>query len=198
MIKTTEPIAGEPRQITLDEIIECCADLERLRSKGQKVMAVVEKKQQAVLDEHKKELDQIAHELDLARIELELRVVYGRQFFLKPKTQVFHGIEVGYVKERDTLEVPPDNILIPRIKTLLKTKISVLIRTVESVVKEAFKQLTVDEKQKLGCRIIRGADKVVVRAQAQSDVEKYFAARLTAAAAPKPDLATAGGDPKRN
>lgn len=174
MITQTDSLAGRP--VTLKEIEDNCAHLARVRARAQRLMDAVERKRAAVLADHAAEIRDLAEELVASRGNLELAVQYGRQFFLKPKSQIFHGIEVGFEKERDTLQVPEDEVLIPRIETLLKAKAAGLIRNVKSIVREAFKQLTTAEKQMLGCRVVRGADKVIVRAEVKSDVEKFFAA----------------------
>lgn len=181
MISTTENLPCAPRPVTLKEIESACKHLAEVRSTAETLMLKVEKKRQAILDDHADELNSLAHELTVARSSVALSVQYGRELFKRPKTQVFHGIEVGFQKERDKVEVPAEEVLISRIETMLKAKASTLVRSVKSVVAEAFKQLTAQEKQMLGCRTITGADAVVVRAQAKSDVEKYFAACSTSA-----------------
>jgi phage host-nuclease inhibitor protein Gam len=181
MISTIETVAA-PLPVTLKEIEAKCATLASARKRAQKLMESVERQRAAILDEHAEAIRELADELNRSRQEVESAVKYGRQFFGKPKTLVFSGIEVGFEKERDKLEVPEDSILIPRIETMLRAKASTLIRTAKSIVAEAFKQLTPAEKQSLGCRTITGADRVVVRAEVKSDVEKYFNACAAAAA----------------
>jgi len=180
MISTPENQPNGTRPVTLKEIEDGCAELASVRSRAEKFMAKVEKQRQAILDEHKDELNELAHKLEIARTELELRVAYGREFFKKPKTLTFSGIVVGYQKSQDKVVTPSEPVLIANIEKMLKAKAGTLIRNVKSIVAEAFKQLSVQEKQMLGCSTLTGADKVVVRAEAKSDVEKYFAACVTA------------------
>lgn len=175
MIAPNEALAGKPKTVSLAEIEAACKTLATTRARAERLMATIERERQAILDEHTDQLKELAGDLATAHEALVANLQHGRQFFIKPKTQNFHGIEVGFEKERDSLIVPNDEILIPRIETLLKSKAATLIRTFKSVVKEAIKQLTPTEKQTLGFQTVKGGDKVVVRVQSQSDVEKFFA-----------------------
>jgi len=87
-----------------------------------------------------------------------------RDLFKKPKTVEFSGIVVGFAKEQDAITMPENDILVDRIEKLLPAKQAetVLDRSV-SIIKTAFKKLPRELLQRLGCNIVSGADKPVVR-----------------------------------
>ncbi len=95
----------------------------------------------------------------------------GRDLFLKRKTQEFHGITVGFEKERNRLTLPPEEILVDRIEKMLPAAQgkTLLDRTVK-ILNSAFKKLPVETLQKLGCAVVKGGDKSIVRAN-DDDIE---------------------------
>jgi len=179
MIALTETAAAAP--VTLDQIDRAAKTYRAVFDRAEKLKAQVEREQQAVLNSHASDLDILARDLQGLRAHLESVIEHGRQHFKKPKTQTMHRIIVGFEKSRDKITYPDDEVLIPRIETMLKAKAATLIHTVKTIVREALKRLPKAELQSLGCKFVNGADDVVIRPETSSDVEKYFAARLTAA-----------------
>jgi hypothetical protein len=105
------------------------------------------------------------------RAALLASVSVGRDLFVKPKTREFAGITVGFVKAHDTLTLPDDALLVDRIERLLPAKQAetVLDRSVK-IIKDAFKKLPRELLQQLGCSVVSGADKPVIRAN-DDDIE---------------------------
>ena len=95
----------------------------------------------------------------------------GRDLFLTRKTQEFHGITVGFEKERDSLVLPANDILVDRIEKMLPAaQGKTLLDHTVKVIKNAFRKLPMDTLQKLGCSVIKGADRSIVRAN-DDDIE---------------------------
>lgn len=148
-----------------------CHDLAVLRGKLRKKFEAKQKAQSALDAEHNPDIRVLQEQCGAARAALLANLAVGRELFVKPKTREFHGITVGFEKERDSITVPDDKILVDRIEKLLPAKQAetVLDRTVK-IIKNAFKKLPREILQKLGCQIVAGADKAVVHAN-DDDIE---------------------------
>jgi hypothetical protein len=101
-------------------------------------------------------------------------------FFVRPRTQVFAGIKVGYAKGKGALSFDDADAVVARIKKHLPEQADVLIRTKEAPVKEALAQLTAAELKKIGVTLTEAGDQTVVR-PVDSDVDKMVDALLKAA-----------------
>ena len=100
--------------------------------------------------------------------------------FIRPRTQVFAGIKVGYAKGKGALSFDDADSVVARIKKHLPEQADVLIRTKEAPVKEALAQLTVAELKKIGVTIEDAGDTVVIK-PVDSEVDKMVDALLKAA-----------------
>jgi len=162
----------------IDSIERLCQDYAKLRGKLEKKIEVIEREREKILEAHRVELRLLSSAVSNAKLDLERQVGAARPLFIKPKTRVFHGIKVGFEKERDQVTYPEDEILIPRIESLLKSKAAGLIETTKRIIKDAFKRLPKAELQSLGVKYTNGADSVIVRPESKSDVEKLASAYL--------------------
>lgn len=98
--------------------------------------------------------------------------------FAKPRTRLFHGIKVGFTKQKGTVELGDEAGVIRRIRRLLpEEQAELLIRTQESVHKPAVYDLSVEDLKRLGISITNDSDRVVVKV-ADSDIEKMVDALL--------------------
>lgn len=148
-----------------------CRDLADLRGKLRKKFEAKQKAQSVLDAEHNPDIRVLQQQCNQARAALLANLTGGREYFVKPKTREFHGITVGFEKERDTVTLPDDKLLVDRIEKLLPAKQAetILDRTVK-VIKAAFKKLPREVLQKLGCQVVAGADKAIVRAN-DDDIE---------------------------
>ncbi|MDE2098203.1 MAG: hypothetical protein KGL39_13190 [Patescibacteria group bacterium] len=148
-----------------------CAELADLRGKLRKKFEAKQKAQSALDAEHNPDIRALQQQCNQARAVILANLSAGRELFVKPKMREFHGITVGFEKERDSVIVPDDNLLVDRIEKLLPAKQAetILDRTVK-VIKAAFKKLPREALQKLGCQVVAGADKAIVRAT-DDDIE---------------------------
>ena len=100
--------------------------------------------------------------------------------FVKPRTQVFAGIKVGYAKGKGALSFDDADSVVARIKKHLPDQADVLIRQKETPVKEALAQLSAAELKKIGVTLTEAGDQTVVR-PVDSEVDKMVDALLKAA-----------------
>lgn len=118
-----------------------------------------------------------------AEVEATLRelVADNPQCFEKPRTRIFSGVKVGYVKGRGLLELGDAEALVARIKKHLPDQVGTLIRVRETPVKEALAQLSAVELKKLGVSVVDAVDQVVVK-PVDGEVDKLVTALLEGAA----------------
>jgi hypothetical protein len=155
----------------LNLIQDNCTQLAELRGRLRKKFEARQKAVTTAVESYDRDIRDLQAQCTAARGALLAHLTTARDLFNKPKTREFAGITVGFEKERDNVTLPPDEILVDRIEKMLPAAQSgtLLDRTV-TVIKNAFKKLPAETLQKLGCSIIRGGDKAVVRAN-DDDIE---------------------------
>jgi hypothetical protein len=97
--------------------------------------------------------------------------------FKKPKSRVFHGLQVGYKKGTGTIEIDDAGQVIKLIRKHLPDQFDVLVKTKETPIKAAIRNLTGAELQKIGVKV-QSAGEVVFMTDATDGVDKLVAALL--------------------
>lgn len=156
---------------TLTRIEENCKNLAEQRAHLRRRYETKQKAILAVNTEHDEAIRRLQAECTVTRATLLANLEAGRELFKKPKSRGFHGITVGFEKERCSVTMPDEVILVDRIVKLLPAAQaeSVLDRSV-SLIKAAFKKLPHETLQKLGCSVVSGADRPIVHAN-DDDIE---------------------------
>jgi hypothetical protein len=167
------------------EIETTCKTLSETRAALRRRHEARQRALRAADTEYSADLRRLQDRCAAARAALERLVEQARPEFIQPrqpKTREFHGIEVGFEKERDTLVLPPDDLLVARVEKMLPVQQAetLLDRSVR-IIKVAFRKLPRDIHQKLGCNLVIGADKVVIRAK-DDDIETLVQKSLGAGA----------------
>ena len=162
----------------IETIESNCRDLAGLRGKLRKKFEARQKAVNAVAAEYDSDIREMQSQCTLCRSILLANLQTGRELFTKRKTQEFHGITVGFEKQRDSLVLPANELLVDRIEKMLPPAQSktLLDRTV-TVIKNAFKKLPIETLQKLGVTIMKGADNPIVRAN-DDDIETLVSKSL--------------------
>lgn len=101
--------------------------------------------------------------------------------FQKPKTRIFHGIKVGYMKQRGEVVIEDEEATIRRIRERLpQAQVELLIKTRESVVRGAVYDLIAGDLKRLGIEIENDTEVAVIK-PVDSEVDKLVAALLAEA-----------------
>lgn len=111
--------------------------------------------------------------------KLQALIEAAPDLFKKPRTTIFHGVKLGMQKSKDSLDYDAEMVL-KAIKLRLPLKQDSLIRTKEELVLEAVKQLTPEERAKIGIKDVPGKDSVLI-APTDSAIDKAVNALLKAA-----------------
>jgi hypothetical protein len=155
----------------LDQIQANCNELAELRGRLRRIFEARQKAMNTAAEAYDQDIRQLQAQCAAARGALLTRLGAVRDLFNKPKTREFAGITVGFEKERDSVTLPPDEILVDRIEKMLPVaQTSTLLDRTVTVIKNAFKKLPAETLQRLGCSVVKGGDKAVVRAN-DDDIE---------------------------
>lgn len=82
----------------------------------------------------------------------------NRHLFVKPKTQVMHGIRCGMMKQKGTLEISDPAAVIDRIKTLYPDRAPDLINCTEKPDKKGLEKLDAKSLRRLGVGLTDDVD----------------------------------------
>lgn len=100
------------------------------------------------------------------------------QIFDKPRTQVFHGIRIGFRKGTGGIDWEDDDKVVALIKKHFpKAQAELLIKTKEKPIAKALQDLDVADLKKIGCTVEDTGDVVVIK-PTDSDVDKIVTALL--------------------
>lgn len=100
--------------------------------------------------------------------------------FTKPKSVVFHGLQVGYKKGSGTIEIDDAQQVVKLVRKHFPDRFDDLIRVKESPIKAAIKNLTGAELHKLGITA-QSSGEVVFITDATDGVDKLVKALLKGA-----------------
>lgn len=112
-----------------------------------------------------------------AQKRLSELVETGRELFLQPKTRVMHGIEVGYRKQPDAYQFPPNAVLVAAIESQMPSISAACIEVEKRALKPPLKNLTLEQLQQIGVTVTPGVDAIVIK-PLDGDVDKLIKALL--------------------
>ncbi|MEM7046971.1 MAG: host-nuclease inhibitor Gam family protein [Pseudomonadota bacterium] len=141
------------------------------------LLAKIDEETRTVYERHAATLMQAATLASGHKDELVAAVDGARDLFAKPKSQTLAGVKVGLRKGIDKLTYDDDTKLIDRIVALFPDQARTLLRQKTEVNKDALKTLPSKDRQRLGVKLVSGADEPFATI-AKSDAEKAAAVIL--------------------
>ena len=150
--------------------------LGELRDEAATLNAAIE----ALKAERLPRIKKIAQRMATREVELHGMVEQSPQLFIKPRTYVFCGIEVGWEKQRGKIVFTKAKVLVDKIRKLFPDRVKELIRDNPKPDKKALGKLPVADLKRLGCTVTDSGDAVVIRSVA-TDADKLIEALLGAA-----------------
>ena len=111
------------------------------------------------------------------QLALQQLIESAPDLFLKPRTVIFHGVKVGYIKQKGSIKITDEDRTVALIRKYLPDQVETLIRTVDTPHKPALVQLSVADLKRVGCTVIETSDAVVIKA-VDSEVDKMVDALL--------------------
>lgn len=113
-----------------------------------------------------------------ARAALYAAIEESKDLFAKPRTRVFHGVQVGFRKLIGKITWADSDQVVKLIKKVFPDRVSLMVKTTETPVKETLEQLTAADLKKIGVSVGEDTDVVVLK-NTDSDVDKIVDALLT-------------------
>jgi Gam-like protein len=119
-----------------------------------------------------------------AALHASLREIIGANagLFERPRTQIFHGVKVGYRKMKGEISWEDDGQVVKLIRKHCPERLDSLVKTVETPLKDALAQLPADLLKKLGVSVENDADEVYIKCT-DSEIDKAVNALLKDAVA---------------
>ncbi len=112
-----------------------------------------------------------------AGADLSALIEASPELFAKPRTQILHGIKVGFRKGSGKLEFDDADQVVKLIRKHYPEQFDVLVKTTEKPIKSALEQLTAAELKKLGIVVEDTGDVVLIK-DTTSDIDKLVTALL--------------------
>lgn len=168
---TTTP--NPTTQTDASEIEALCLTYDRACSELELQIANLQEDLDRARTKHLRGLKRTAALVAEHEAKLQAAIDAAPNLFRKPRTQVFHGVKVGFTASPGRIEFEDSASVIALIRKLRKEDAEVLIRSKEEPNKDALRQLEKAELSRLGCRIVDEGDQVIVKRTA-GDVEKLI------------------------
>lgn len=113
----------------------------------------------------------------VAKEKLKDAIEESSQLFEKPRTRLFHGVKVGLIKAKGTIEWSDADRVRILIERHMPEKLDVLCKVTYRPLKDAIAQLPAADIKRIGCTIVETGDQVLVKV-ADSDIERMVDALL--------------------
>lgn len=111
------------------------------------------------------------HRIKAAGDDLYQSISDNKDLFVKPKTQVFHNIKVGYMKGKGKKEYDNDTTVKLIRKNFPEQIADTLIQVKETVISKAIEQLPASDLKKIGVNIVDAQDEVTIK-PVDSEIKK--------------------------
>lgn len=128
------------------------------------------------LDEIRLAINRAGH----AWLSLEAAIQAHADLFVKPRTQVAHGIKFGIQQSKDSLRMDDPARTVALIEKHYPADAELLISTVKTPAKAALASMPANDLARLGCTVVPGEDTVLIK-PADGDVDRLVKALVTAA-----------------
>lgn len=109
--------------------------------------------------------------------ELKALIDASKVRFDRPRTVIFHGVKVGFSKQKGKIEISDEEKTILLIRKNLPDLADVLIVSKESVSKDALANVAAGDMKRIGCKVTDDTDAVVIK-PIDSEVDKLVTALL--------------------
>lgn len=97
--------------------------------------------------------------------------------FIKPKTVIFHGIRLGYMKGKGDIAWEDTAQVVKLIKENFPDSVDVLLKITETPVKTTLAALSVSDLKKIGVTVVETGDEVFIK-PTDSEIDKMINALL--------------------
>lgn len=164
-------------EATLKDIEQAAGSLASAEDLFREAVQVQEDEIAAVHKRHRARLRECVRRVEARSRRLHELVKDNPQLFIRPRTQTFHGVRVGIMKDKGCLAFDNPAKVIARIRKHLPDQADELINVTEAPNKKALAKLPASDLKRLGCEIEDAGDKVLVKSL-DSATEKILRALI--------------------
>lgn len=163
----------ELRVASLREVEPLCARYAHWHDELQEMLLDLDAEVQMLKSARLKPIKAAIRKVAAAHGDLKDAIDSSPQLWKKPRTRVFHGVQVGMQKGRVKITWADPARVVERIKALYQDDIGLLVKVFETPVKEILQKLPAADLKKLGVSVTDSADQVVIR-MVDSEVERMI------------------------
>lgn len=156
------------------------ASAKKLATAREELSEAVELLNTAVEAAKKQALPMIKRRLQRAaerQAELHALIEATPELFVKPRTQIFHGVKLGFRKGTGGVQFEDGARVVTLIRKHFPERFDALVKVTETPIKAAIAQLPVADAKRIGCSVVDASDAVFI-GFVDSAVDKMVAALL--------------------
>lgn len=161
----------------IEEIQSAAKKYAESREALTEIVAVVNQQLQLVYAEHMKDIRKAVGAVAERGAPLRALIEAHPELFEKPRTQVFHGIKVGFRKGTGGFDWEDESRVVALIKKHFPELADVLILVTEKPSKEGLETIDVSDLKRIGVTVENTGDVVVIK-PTDSNVDKTVKALL--------------------
>ncbi len=162
---------------TLKEIEELTGKYADARGALSQRVRVLEGKIEAAKDTHMPAIKTALAKAREAEAKLRAAIEESAAIFERPKTQIFNGVKVGYMKSKGSIEWEDADTVVRLIFRHFADRADVLTRTTVVPNRQTLAELPAADLKKLGISVTNDADAVVIK-PVDGEVERIVNALL--------------------
>lgn len=161
MISTTETLAGSTSLAEIESRTKRYADA---RGALLQIVQHLNDTIEALKRTHLPEIKRLVGRTAEREAELRFAIETAPELFERPRTQIFHGVKVGFRKGSGGIDWEDDDQVVALIeKHFAEDEAALLIKTTKKPIAKALEDLEVATLKKLGCTVESTGDVVVIK-----------------------------------
>lgn len=159
---------------TMEQIEVACREYAEANDNLNEIKSQLETEVEAIKARYYRKVKSAIDHVVSKHSDLSELVSESRDLFVNPKTVIFHGVKVGYIKGNDVLEIKKNKVTVDAIKDAFdETTQKTLIKVTETPIKDAIKQLETEDLKRIKCKLIPGKDEVHI-STVDTEVDKLI------------------------
>ncbi len=163
--------------VTLKEIEGLTQKFADARALLADVVASCKFEREQIVRNYRKRIKDAVDKAKQRQAELRVAIESNPDLFARPRTQIFHGVKVGFRKATGKIEFDDADQVVKLIRKHFPDQFDALVKVKETPIKKALENLSAGELKKLGIEVAETGDVVLIK-DAAGEVDKLVAALL--------------------
>jgi hypothetical protein len=149
--------------MTLKELETLTRDFSDARARLAVLVGEIQVETQTILRNHMTQIKRCVAWTAERQDRLRAAIESNPSLFEQPRTQIFHGVKIGYRKATGSIQWDDDDQVVKLIEKHLADQVDALVKTEKRPIKKALEQLSVAELKKIACEAVEAGDVVVIK-----------------------------------